>query len=279
MAGHYITFNPFRSIGVPFVKYVKPDDLFGCLRELDSAELILFPQSWQVNVLAYAMKKKIFPSLSSYHLGYDKIEMTRAFMALCPSKVPKTGIYSNTAIGFERLAADFGLPFVCKVPRSSSGMGVFLIRSGEDFIEYIKDNPVVYVQEYLEIDRDLRVVVVGEQVVGAYWRVKPPGAFHNNISRGGMIDRMNIPAKVVEEVAVIAKALGVDYAGFDVAVTRSGTFLLEFNVFFGTRGIQLSSPELGKIIYRYLQFNEPINGHGKQTVPDSCGRGISHNTL
>lgn len=275
MFQQYVTFNPLRSLGIPLVKYIKPEEMFGRLPELQTAHRILFPQSWQVNALAYALKKRIFPSLPTYHLGYDKIEMTRAFTALCPSKVPKTGIYSNGAVGFETLADEFGLPFVCKEPRSSSGLGVFLIRCSEDFNWYAKGNPTLYVQEYLEIDRDLRVVVIGEEVVSTYWRIKSPGAFHNNISRGGRVERTNIPENVVSEVAAVARALGIDYAGFDVAMTPSGTFLLEFNLFFGTRGIQQSSPELGKIVHRYLQsaFAEPqkLGGGGVQEESSAGG--------
>lgn len=253
MLQQYVTFNPFRSIGIPSARYIKPEEMFGRLRELGTAERILFPRSWQVNALAYALKKKIFPSLATYHLGYDKIEMTRGFMALCPSMVPKTGFYLNTAVAFDTLADTFGLPFVCKEPRSSSGLGVFLIKTKEEFQLYAKDNPTLYVQEYLEMDRDLRVVIIGEEVVSTYWRVKSPGDFHNNISRGGRIERTNIPERVVWEVAGVAQALGIDYAGFDIAITNSGAFLLEFNVFFGTQGVQRSSSELGKIVHKHLQ--------------------------
>jgi hypothetical protein len=105
----YISFNPLRSVGIPSVKYIKPENMFKHIGELQQTECILFPEYWQVNSL-------------------------------------------------------------------------------------------VYVQEYLEIDRDLRVVVIGDQVVSSYWQIRPPGCFHNNIARGGKVDCENEPKSVVEDI-------------------------------------------------------------------------------
>lgn len=222
------------------------------LYELKQAAAVLFPEYWQINPLVYALKKRIFPSVSTYHLGHDKVEMTRSLQMLCPEYVLKTGIFSGEHICFDALAEQFGLPFVCKQIRSSSGLGVFLIRSRDDYGCYARMNPVVYAQEYVPMERDLRVVIIGDKVVCAYWRVGSQGHFHNNVSRGGTICRDDVPADIVEKVRQIALVLDVNHAGFDVAVTSRGIYVLEFNLYFGTRGIPLSSCELGKLIGRYL---------------------------
>ena len=138
------------------------------------------------------------------------------------------------------------------MPPVSAGLGVFLIKCRRDFDELIRTNPVVYVQEYLDIHRDLRVVVVGDGVVSAYWRIGQPGAFHNNLARGGTIDRSGIPDQVLREVAAVSRNLGINHAGFDVAVTDTGVFILELNPFFGTRDIPVTAAEMGRIIHHYL---------------------------
>jgi glutathione synthase/RimK-type ligase-like ATP-grasp enzyme len=61
-----------------------------------------------------------------------------------------------------------------------------------------------------------------------------------------------VPSDIVDKVLQIALALEVNYAGSDVAVTSRVIYVLEFNLYFGTRGIPFSSFELGKIIDRYL---------------------------
>jgi len=222
------------------------------LHMLKQAAAVLFPEYWQINPLVYALKKRIFPSVSTYHLGHDKVEMTRSLQMLCPEHVLKTGIFSHENICFDEQVEQFGLPFVCKQTRSSSGLGVFLIRTRNDYACYAQVNPVVYVQEYVPMERDLRIVIIGKHVVCAYWRVGGTDSFHNNISRGGKICRADVPSDIVDKVLQIALALEVNYAGFDVAVTSRGIYVLEFNLYFGTRGIPLSSYELGKLIDRYL---------------------------
>jgi ribosomal protein S6--L-glutamate ligase len=105
--------------------------------------------------------------------------------------------------------------------------------------------PVLYLQEYLPIRRDLRVVWVGRQVIAAYWRVGAEAAFHNNVARGGSVDFDNVPAEALALVARVATELGVDHAGFDVAEVDGHYYLLEFNTLFGNealnrRGISLA---------------------------------------
>jgi len=265
MALRYISFNPIRSIGIPCVAYIKPGNMVHSLNQLKQAVAVLFPEYWQINPLVYALKKIIFPSVSTYHLGHDKVEMTRSLQMLCPEYVLKTGIFFHENICFDELVEQFGLPYVCKNIRSSSGLGGFLIRSRNDYACYAQMNPVVYAQEYVPMERDLRGVVIGDRVVAAYWRVGGQDHFHNNVSRGGMICRGDVPENIVEKVLQIAQALEVNYAGFDVAVTSRGIYVLEFNLYFGTRGIPLSSHELGLRIDRYLSESIPAMNMGNQT--------------
>ena len=49
------------------------------------------------------------------------------------------------------------------------------------------DTDVAYIQTYLPIDRDIRVVVIGDKVVHSYWRVAPKGEFRTNVATGGHI--------------------------------------------------------------------------------------------
>lgn len=249
----YVSFNPHRSIGIPMVKYIKPDNMYRSTKEILMAQKLLFPESWQVNTLIYAFKKDIFPSPVTYHLGFDKIEMTRAIRACFPGYIPKTEIYANTTAHFYNLVEEFGLPFVCKEVRSSSGFGVHLINTEEEFLMFKQNNPTVYVQEHIKCDRDLRVVVIGDRAVDSYWRIKEPGSFHCNLARGAKISRKDIPRDVVDEVLGIALFLKIDYAGFDIALTETGLKIFEFNLYFGTKGIRLNSVDLGNEINQYLR--------------------------
>lgn len=237
------------------VKYIKPENMYQFTSDILTAKKVLFPEFWQVNTLIYAFKKEIFPSPSTYHLGHNKIEMTRAFEAYCPEFLPKTKIYASNAVYFENIVDEFGLPFVCKEVNNSSGFGVYLINSKEDFHFFKRDNAIVYIQEYLKIDRDLRVVIIGDKVVDSYWRIKDSDSFHCNIAQGGSVSKEIVPEDAVSTVLNIASHLGVNYAGFDVVLTETGLKIFEFNLYFGTKGISLNSVDLGNRIYEYLNID------------------------
>jgi len=253
----FITFNPFRSIGFPNSSYIKPDNMLQEEEKIKSANFLLFPEYWQVNSLVYGWQKSIFPSISSYHLGHDKIEMTRMFQAIIPEHTPYTKIMgynpetSKNTIK-EKILSNFSFPFIAKKPRSSEGKGVYLINNMVDLNQYLEENTILYLQEYLPISRDLRVVLIGNKVFSAYWRIGEEGNFKNNLAQGGMISYENIPEEAITLVERIAKQTGINHAGFDIVVYDNKLYLLEFNVFFGNQGLVGRQREINNEIYRYL---------------------------
>ncbi|MDX1399304.1 MAG: hypothetical protein R3204_12320, partial [Oceanospirillum sp.] len=88
-----ISFDALRTLNFPSANYIKPDSYLRHDADIEAADWLLFPEYWQLNVLHYAYKKRIFPSPASYALGHDKVEMTRAFMAVTPEHVPFTLIH------------------------------------------------------------------------------------------------------------------------------------------------------------------------------------------
>ncbi|MDT8859150.1 RimK family alpha-L-glutamate ligase [Alkalihalobacillus sp. MEB130] len=250
-----VTFNPFRTIGMPGIQYVKPERMFEKeeRRKIAEADVCLFPENWQVNALVYGMKKTIFPSIQSIQMGFNKIEVTRGFWSVCPDHVPKTVILGRNHDNINRVFDEFPFPFVAKEIRNSMGKGVFLIENHKQFNEYAENNPYFYVQEYLPIDRDLRVCFVGDDVVAAYWRINERNSFRNNVAQGAKISFDNIPNEAIELVRTTARNLGVNHAGFDVITAGGKFYFLEFNTLFGNQGFQQLGISIERTIYDYLQ--------------------------
>lgn len=182
--------------------------------------------------------------------------MTRVFEALRPAHTPLTRILPATPAGIEQVLDEFSFPCVAKEVRSAMGEGVFLIGSRSEFMRYAEGREILYVQEYLPIRRDLRVVVVGREVIAAYWREAPPGRFHNNVARGGTVSFEAVPDSAAVLVLELAAELGVDHAGFDVAILDGHCFLLEFNVRFGTQTLNARGIRLGERILGYLRAQD-----------------------
>jgi len=253
-------------MGIPKVTYIKPENMFKEIEKIKEADYILFPEYWQVNTLVYGLKKKIFPNINTYQLGHNKIETTRVLQAIFPENVPYTQILSKDSGNIEIIEEEFGYPLVAKEIKNSMGRGVFLIENRKELKSYIENNEFLYIQERLPIDRDLRIVYVGDKVIGAYWRIAGEGQFHNNIAKGASYDYDNIPKEAIDLVENIARELNINHAGFDVVVAHNKLYILEYNVMFGNEGLRNMGINVEEYISEYIN-NDPDFTPSNPTFP------------
>ena len=247
-----VSFDPLRTLDIPGVSTMKPDEMFRRRDEVAAADWVLFPEEWQLNALAYALHARIFPSMPSYRFGQDKVQFTRALWALCPKHAPTTLILPATEESVTRVVDELDFPLVVKRPRSSMGVGVYKVNERRDLLNLLPRLEVLYAQEYLDIDRDLRVVWVGDEVVSAYWRTGGDG-FRHNIACGGEADFDDVPPLALELVAQVANGLGIDHGGFDLAQVGGHWYLLELNLRFGNTALRCVGVSLAPLILRYLE--------------------------
>lgn len=248
-----VSFDPLRLWNVPGVQYIKPDNWERSLDVIRAADWVLFPEYRHLSLLIYGMRKRVFPSPSSYFLGHSKVEMTYAFQANFAENTPYTRILIKSGDGIEAILEDFGYPFVAKEIHSSMGRGVHLIENRRQFLEYAERVNVLYAQEVLTIDRDVRVVIVGRDVVTAYWRIAPEGGFHNNVALGAEVSFVDVPEQAIAFALSVAHALDIDHAGFDIAMVNGKPYLLEFNLRFGNEALRSARISVGPAIMAYLQ--------------------------
>ncbi|WP_417581289.1 ATP-grasp domain-containing protein [Nitrincola sp.] len=247
-----VSFDAFRTLRLPGVTFIKPENMFRQKDEILAADWVLFPEYWQVNALVFGLKKKIFPSLPSYLLGHNKIEMTRAFRLLVPANTPETAIHANTESRVAEVWDKMDLPFVAKIPKSSMGEGVFLIENRADWTAYLARTDIIYAQEYLPIDRDMRIIIVGKQLVAGYWRLQGQDGFHNNVSRGGQVDLSPLHPAAIKLALHLAEVLNLDHAGFDIAMVGDHPYVLEFNRLFGNTGLPDLHVRVADAIQAYI---------------------------
>ena len=115
--------------------------------------------------------------------------------------------------------------------------------------------------------RDVRVVVLYDQLL-SYWRVQnDPQKFLTNLSAGGVIDRHSHPdllEKAKDEVRNFCQQTGIDLAGIDLMFDRNDKsnqpLFLEINYWFGRRFFGSSEAYyaiLKKTIKRWLGTFDP----------------------
>jgi RimK family alpha-L-glutamate ligase len=139
-----------------------------------------------------------------------------------------------------------GFPAVVKIFSGSYGRGVYLVRSIEeftDFIEFahgIKQDEAIIVQEYVDSKpgEDIRAYVVGNKVLGAMKRSSTDGSFKANITRGGVGENFPLNDRIVELSLKTVEAIGLDIAGIDLLFDKDDYKLCEANSAPGFKGFE-----------------------------------------
>lgn len=133
---------------------------------------------------------------------------------------------------------------VLKPLYSTKARGMCLVRAGDRdaaaaLEAFRADNPVMYVQKKVPIPgRDLGVIFLGGEYLGAYARVPGDAAWNTTIHSGGRYEPCE-PSHDVLEVARRAQALfGLAFTGVDVIETKEGPLVFEVSAFGGFRGLR-----------------------------------------
>jgi ribosomal protein S6--L-glutamate ligase len=205
-------------------------------QEIREASKIYYPGTFYAELFD-SMGKNIFPSYHTYKFVQDKIKQTALFN-LMNIPHPKTRVYFGK-LQKTRIMDLFHFPFIAKIPRGSAmGRGVFLINNREDLEHYCDMTRVAYIQEFLQTDRDIRVVVIGKQVAHAYWRIAAQGEFRSNVSKGGEICLSPVPKEALDLALYVAGKCGWDDVGIDIIAYRDEYYVLEANMKYGKEGFR-----------------------------------------
>ncbi len=92
---------------------------------------------------------------------------------------------------------------------------------------WISHNQPVLIQRYVRLhDRDIRVFVVGDEVLGAIYRYAPEGTWKTNVAQGGRVERAEVDDEVRELALRATKALGLLYSGVDIGEVEGGSYVI-----------------------------------------------------
>jgi ribosomal protein S6--L-glutamate ligase len=202
-----------------------------------------------------AMGKIIFPSVQTIRYAGDKIRQTQLFYLL-NLPVPRTRIYYGPRQK-NAILNDFQFPFVAKVPRNSSkGKGVSLIGDQTQLKQYLHQVHPAYIQEYLPIRRDLRVVILGRAIVHAYWREAQISNFRTNVAQGGRIVLSSVPEQALRLALLVSTLCGFDQVGLDLCEFGGRFYILEANMNFGLEGFKAAGLDFREILKNMVEGDQ-----------------------
>jgi ribosomal protein S6--L-glutamate ligase len=224
-------------------------------RELiDNAKKIYYPTEFYADLFD-TIGKPIFPSYHTYKCVMDKIKQTALF-ALLDIPHPKTQVFYGRRRR-EKICRKFRFPFIAKIPRGSAmGRGVFLIRRAQELQTYLDTVHPAYIQEFIPIDRDIRVVVIGNRIVHAYWRLAPDMDFRSNVSVGGRISLAPVPAIARDLALSTAQACGWNDVGIDICISDKRCYVLEANMKYGREGFRCAGIDYIRLMEEMIDNDE-----------------------
>jgi ribosomal protein S6--L-glutamate ligase len=128
-----------------------------------------------------------------------------------------------------------GLPCIIKLVRGAQGVGV-MIASTMAEVSGLLDTLWTLGQEILLQElvkesrgRDVRALVIGDQVVASMRRTARKGEFRSNIHRGAAASRLELPAEYARAAVQAARVVGLEVAGVDLLEARDGPVIMEVN--------------------------------------------------
>ncbi|SFK76612.1 alpha-L-glutamate ligase, RimK family [Halogranum rubrum] len=135
----------------------------------------------------------------------------------------------------------FGPSAVYKTAVGTNGRGTWCVDEQESFTGKVGTNRA-FLQAFVETPeqpRDLRVYVVGDEVIGSMFRYAPEGDWRTNVALGGTVE--DASDEVTPDLLTLARdataAMGLDYAGVDLIEGDDGWYVLEVNPTAGFRGL------------------------------------------
>lgn len=163
---------------------------------------------------------KVF--LSSYEIQFweNKDFMHNKFDEL-HIRTPKTRMFDTTS---QTEIKELKFPLLIKELHSHASLGVHICKSETELQsilndkDFIKKNPVVILQELLNIRKDLRVIFSGDEVLLHYWRINKSDEWKpTSTSHGSGVDFISFPEQWREYLIAEFKKLKLTTGAFDVA--------------------------------------------------------------
>ena len=207
---------------------------------------------------------------NTFTLGHDKL---LTHLALQYYKIPMPDTYVISSIdAAKKTLKQVKYPIILKFPQGTQGKGVMIADSFAaassmlDAIETLKQPFLI--QEYVETEgSDIRALVVGDQVVGAYKRKAAVGEKRANIHAGGTGEPIVLDAHAKKIAGNAAKSIGAEICAVDILESVKGPQVIEANLSPGLQGITSTTKiDIADKIAKYLyEKTKEFSEKGKKT--------------
>lgn len=207
--GRRVYWSPEKATS-PFNVRNYPSTFVHVAKQLEEQGCNCFPNSFEINFLE---NKKFMHSQFS-------IKNTPHPQTFVLSSV---SIQNNQVFNPNNKIEKMPFPLLWKGEHSSGSQDIELLKDETDLANLLETpdfkvkNPSLIFQEFFDIRRDLRVVVIGEEVVLCFWRINPRKNWAPTASKfGSTISFENLPTHLYPKFIKEMSNLDLTMGGFDV---------------------------------------------------------------
>jgi len=173
---------------------------------------------------------RFVPSMESQFCNKSKENVT-LFCREHALPIPETEIFYNHEEGFNYLK-QCSYPRIIKRSFGASNYGgnyVHKVDSYEEALRLLEETRYdpFYIQQFIPLEADIRVMLIGHKPVCAFWRRPGDGGWLTNTSQGGSMDYQGVPKAALDLAIKTSTSSGAEYWGVDIAVQNGRYHILE----------------------------------------------------
>jgi len=230
--------------------------------KLDLASVIVFVRGSAITTHGGLGLMQIFEQAGSFVIN------SAESMKFCQNKLatalsferngiasPRTAFVNNESsidIAHEKIGGKF--PIVIKTLTGAEGIGVSKVDSYESLKSVLqslwKFDAEVIIQEFMDIEYDVRTLVLNGAIIASAKRMKGPEDFRTNKALGSKTKPHKLSDKEIEFVKNVAKMSGCYFCGVDHILVNGKLYALEIN----------GSPGVGMDKYQAYYEKNSIKG-------------------
>ena len=187
---------------------------FGLYNYVSSSQNILLNLQLQGN--------KLYPPLEDYMYWENKAYMHRMFIQKKINHPKTLELNVNNSNNQNIINNSFKYPFLIKEIHSAASQGLYKINNYDDFKKITlkiksKGGSTFLVQKLIEMRRDLRVILVGNEIVLHYWRINQSSIWKpTSTSFGSKTDFNSFPYQWKDLIIKSFKSTGLNSGAFDI---------------------------------------------------------------
>ncbi len=188
--------------------------------------------------LRYVVKANGKPALNYDFSIYHNHQSTKiyTYFVLTTHGIPviPTKLFVNQE-KFEKQRKLFNLPIIAKLTTGSHGDGVNLINTEDQLTNITNKYNIqdILFQEFIDTTSDersdLRILTLGDKVLGAFERYVDKSKVITNYSAGGEIRKYELTSELSDLALKISKIMNADYCGIDIIFKDGRPLVLEVN--------------------------------------------------